>query len=577
MAPGGETDHVAGVSTALHSFVPAGVILVVDDTEENRYVAAKWLERAGFRVALASTGAEALTLASSDVELVILDVHLPDLHGFEVARRLKLDPSTAHIPVLHLSAKYVSPQDRVIGLEGGADGYLSQPVLPDELVAQVRALLRLSHTERALRERNVELEVATQDAERARTIAERALALAVTLSRVATPQEVAEAVIAHATMIFDAVGAVIVRHEAGTAELEILGADNMSIDVRSAWHRFPRDAHVPLADVVRTGEAIFLASRDEWVAAYPESLPLLEATGHHANAIVPLIVDERVIGALGVAYSAPRTFSTEDRALLQSTAQHAALAIERARLLESERASREAAESANRAKSEFLAVMSHELRTPLNAIGGYADLMEMGIRGPVTPEQHEDLHRIQRSQRHLLGLINGVLNYARVEGGHAHYELSSVQVDELLATCEALVAPQARAKQVALTFEGCSTDITVRADGEKVRQVVLNLLSNAVKFTEPGGRVELTCSCETTKSAPVKISVHDTGSGIPTSQLERIFQPFVQLDARLTRPRDGTGLGLAISRDLARGMGGDLTVESTPNAGSTFTLALPPA
>ena len=560
----------------MHTFVPAGVILVVDDTEENRYVAAKWLERAGFRVALASSGAEALALASSEVELVVLDVHLPDLHGFEVARRLKQDPSTAHIPVLHLSAKYVSPGDRVSGLEGGADGYLTQPVVPDELVAQVRALLRLSRTERALRERNVELEMATRDAERARVIAERALALSVALSKIATPQEVAEAVIDHTRTIFDAVGAVIVRHEALTDELEILGADNMSDDVRSAWQRFPRDAHVPLADVVRTGEPIFLTSREEWVAAYPESLPLLEATGHHANAIAPLIVDDRVIGALGVAYSAPRTFSSEDRALLQSTAQHAALAIERARLLESERASREAAESANRAKSEFLAVMSHELRTPLNAIGGYADLMEMGIRGPVTPEQHEDLHRIQRSQRHLLGLINGVLNYARVEGGHAHYELNDVQVDELLATCEALVAPQARAKNVALTFEGCASDINVRADGEKVRQVVLNLLSNAVKFTEPGGHVELTCTCES-KSAPVKISVHDTGSGIPATQLERIFQPFVQLDARLTRTRDGTGLGLAISRDLARGMGGDLTVESTPNAGSTFTLALPPA
>lgn len=577
MAPREHTGHVQGVSTALHSFVPAGVILVVDDTEENRYVAAKWLERAGFRVALASSGAEALALASSEVELVVLDVHLPDLHGFEVARRLKSDPSTAHIPVLHLSAKLISPQDRITGLEGGADGYLTQPVLPDELVAQVRALLRLSHTERALRERNIELEVATQDADRARAIAERALALAVTLSKVATPQEVAEAVIQHATMIFDAVGAVIVRHEAGTDELEILGADNMSHDVRSAWHRFPRDAHVPLADVARSGEAIFLASRDEWVAAYPESLPLLEATGHHANAIVPLIVDERVIGALGVAYSAPRDFSVEDRALLQSTAQHAALAIERARLLEAERASREAAESANQAKSEFLAVMSHELRTPLNAIGGYADLIEMGIRGPVTPEQQADLQRIQHSQRHLLGLINGVLNYARLEGGHAHYDVSDVQVDELLATCEALVAPQARARNVALAFGGCPAEISVRADGEKVRQVVLNLLSNALKFTEPGGRVELTCTCETTSSAPVRISVRDTGSGIPATQLERIFQPFVQLDARLTRTRDGTGLGLAISRDLARGMGGDLTVESTPNTGSTFTLALPAA
>ena len=239
------------------------------------------------------------------------------------------------------------------------------------------------------------------------------------------------------------------------------------------------------------------------------------------------------------------------------------------------RAAHQQAADASRAKSEFLAVMSHELRTPLNAIGGYAELIEMGLRGPVTPEQRADLERIQRSQRHLLGLINGVLNYARLEGGTVDYAIEDVPLDDVLATCEALTAPQVRARGLELAFAGCDASLAARADREKVRQVVLNLLSNAVKFTEPGGRVAM--SCAATGEDMVAVRVADTGRGIPAEQLERVFQPFVQVDARLARTQEGVGLGLAISRDLARGMGGDLTVESEVGAGSTFTLTLPRA
>jgi signal transduction histidine kinase len=237
-------------------------------------------------------------------------------------------------------------------------------------------------------------------------------------------------------------------------------------------------------------------------------------------------------------------------------------------------AARGAAEVANKSKAQFLTNMSHELRTPLNAIGGYAELLELGINGPVTAEQLVSLDRIRRSQRHLLGLINGILNYAKIGAGSEHYEVENVAIDEILATCEALVAPQVRERQLELRHERCDTPLIVRADREKAQQVVTNLLSNALKFTEPGGRITMECS---QAGGITVILVTDTGHGIAADQLERVFQPFVQVDADLTRTKEGTGLGLAISRELARGMNGDLTAQSTPGVGSTFILTLPSA
>jgi len=216
--------------------------------------------------------------------------------------------------------------------------------------------------------------------------------------------------------------------------------------------------------------------------------------------------------------------------------------------------------------------MSHELRTPLNAIDGYAELLELGVRGPISEQQLQDLARIRKSQRQLLGLINGVLNYARVEAGAVRFDLQTVSVPVILATCEALTAPQMTAKGLAFTVVECAPEVAVRTDSEKIQQILINLLTNAMKFTDSGGSVRLSC---TQSDDVVNIAIADTGCGIAKDQLERVFAPFVQVDARLTRTQDGVGLGLAISRDLARGMGGEITVRSTLGVGSTFTLTLP--
>ena len=329
---------------------------------------------------------------------------------------------------------------------------------------------------------------------------------------------------------------------------------------------------MPLAEAARTGESIYLESREAWIARYPEIAPELDASGHQANAVVPLILEGRVFGALGAAFHTARVFTADERAAVLTVSRQCALALERARLFESERIARHAAESANRTKSDFLAVISHELRTPLNTIDGYAELMELGIHGPLTEDQRQDLARIRKTQRHLLGLINGVLDYARVEAGAVRYAVRDVAVDETLATCESLVAPLVRGRHLALFYGGCDPELTVQADPEKLQQIVLNLLTNAIKFTEPGGRIDLACS---TEGQSAHISVTDTGRGIPSDQLARVFEPFVQVGTRVERTQDGVGLGLAISRDLARGMRGDLSVVSELGQGSTFVLRLP--
>jgi hypothetical protein len=234
----------------------------------------------------------------------------------------------------------------------------------------------------------------------------------------------------------------------------------------------------------------------------------------------------------------------------------------------------EEAEKANRAKSEFLAAMSHELRTPLNAIGGYTQLLQLGIGGPMSPEQTEHLERIQRSQRHLLGIINDILNFSRVEAGQVAYELGAVEANEVIEAVAPMVALQAEAKRITLEVAECSEPLVATADRAKVEQVLLNLLSNAVKFTPEDGQIELTCG---RTDDHVWISVRDTGIGIPSEQLETIFAPFVQVGRSLASPKEGAGLGLAISRNLTRAMHGDLTLESREGIGSTFTITLPRA
>ena len=327
------------------------------------------------------------------------------------------------------------------------------------------------------------------------------------------------------------------------------------------------DQSTLVGDVIRTGRPEILQGLPQGLRTALDALP-----GGHDQRVAqdasvlaaPLLGRGRALGALLLVTTARRRYTGDDLALVEELARRAAIAIDNARLFHE-------AQEANRAKADFLAIMSHELRTPLNAIMGYTDLLDAEISGPLQPSQRRQLDRIRASARHLLQLIEEVLGFARLEAGSQEVHLQRMAVGDVAAEAAAVIEPFARAKELPLHVSVETPDTRIDTDPDKLRQILVNLLSNAVKFTETGSiTLEVRDDAETAAFA-----VRDTGIGIDAPQVERVFDPFWQVEPPNTRRAGGTGLGLSVSQRYASLLGGEITVESEPGVGSTFTLQLP--
>ncbi len=281
--------------------------------------------------------------------------------------------------------------------------------------------------------------------------------------------------------------------------------------------------------------------------------------------VVPIMARGRIVGALSFGRPANHPlFSERDQRLAEELAQLIGLALEQQRIAST-------ADAAARTKSEFLAMMSHELRTPLNAIAGYAQLLEMGFRGPLTDGQRDAVNRILRGQEHLLSLVDAVLTFSRLTSGRLAIDSTELDAAELIDMASEPLVVEFASREIDFRILPCPQRARVCADRERAVEILRHLLSNALKFTPKGGSV--TVGCEE-GGGMLRFVVSDTGRGIPEGQRDAIFQPFVQVEKGLTRSADGSGLGLAIGRELAERMGGTLTVTSQEGAGSRFVLSL---
>ncbi len=558
-------------------------VLLADDNADMRGYLKRLLGQRWNVVAVPDGTAALATALERRPDLVLSDVMMPGLDGFELLQALRADPRTREVPVLLLSAR-AGEESRIEGMQAGADDYLVKPFSARELLAKVGAHLELS---RVRREAAEEISRHYHEALEAKEqLQEQATELEMQTEELQTQAAHLEAVQAELESAYD----------------ELQRANEELRESEERFRNMADNAPVMIWVTDPSGHCVYLNRQwYDFTGQTPETalgFGWVDAThpGDQRRAHDVFAAANERREAFGLEYrlrrrdgeyrwaidaAAPR-FGTAGEFLgyvgsVIDITERREAEVEREQLLAEAESARDLAEEANRAKSEFLASMSHELRTPLNAIAGYVELLSMGIHGTVTDDQQAALGRVKRNQEVLLSLINDVLNFAKLEAGRLEIESAEVPVSRLLEAVEPLIAPQVSAKELVFRCEACAPGLAALGDPERIQQILINLLTNAVKFTPRGGRITVAAQADGDR---VHVRVSDTGRGIPADKLEVIFDPFVQVDRRgglAEGSQQGVGLGLAISRELARAMSGELTARSTPGEASTFTLTLPRA
>ena len=495
-------------------------ILVVDDNAPLRYALARTLRQHNFDVLEVATGEDALTVAAAErPDLVLLDVNLPDIHGFEVASQLKSGERTRTIPILQISASFVQKEHRTAGLEAGADAYLVEPVEPGELVATIRALLRMRDAEAGLQRTRAMLAAVVE----------------------ASPL---------AILVFDHGGVVSTWNPAA----ERLMASPVRVGTAVSANGTPEPPPAPsflrdpaLLGALGRGESVTALER-EWVR------------------------DDGTRMELSI-FAAPLDSSTALRyvAIIENISLRKHFERERSDLLARERDARREAEAANRLKDEFLATLSHELRTPLNAVMGWASMLRQhSLDDEGRMRAIEIIERNARSQEQL---INDILEVSQIIRGQLRLNMQPLDLMEVVRAAVESANPTANARRQNLRASLPGEPVLISGDRERLQQIFWNLLSNAMKYTPRHGAITVAIAVD---PHDVFVRIGDTGVGIAPDVLPHIFERFRQGEQGPTREYGGLGLGLAIVRHLTEAHGGTVRAESEGvGHGSTFIVSLP--
>ena len=507
-------------------------VLVVDDNPTTRYATTRVIRAAGFETREAGTGGEALVLASQHISAVVLDVHLPDFSGFEVCRELRIKPATATLPVVHLSATFVRNEDKVAGLNAGADAYLVHPVEPPVLIATLQALIRARMAEEKQRNSEARFRAIYDQAPTGMALIDAEGHFAdVNPAMVAMLGQSRDALIGQAVSAFapDEWTAFVKAHTAGD-----LGTPGPS-SVAPGMAGTPGTSSTP-GTPVAAGQGPLPS------APWKGEFPLLRQDGSWIRLEWTMSAQIEPGLRVGIALDVSERFELEGR---------------RREVLEREQAARAAAERLSRTKDDFVAVLSHELRNPLNAIGGWVHVLKVGNR---TPEQMEKgLSAIDRSVKAQTRLIADILDVSRISSGKLRLHQEWIEPRGLVSSAiEALAAP-ATAKQLNIVFDQAPADPPGWLDATRFQQIVWNLLSNAIKFSDVGGRIVIELQRE---GDLLNLSVRDFGRGISPDFLQHLFDRFSQSDSPDNRFHGGLGLGLSIVKNLAELHGGSVSAHS---------------
>ena len=489
-----DTDVInATIDRGLHT------VLVVDDNPATRYSTGRVIRAAGFRTAEAGSGAEALDLIAQGVSAVVLDVHLPDVDGFELCRMIRANPATALLPVVHLSAAYIRDEDRVTGLNAGADGYMVHPVEPAVLVATLQALIRARTAEDELR----------RSEQRFRAIYDQAQSGIALLDE---PGRFADANPAMLRLL-------------GRTREELLGR-MLSEFAPPEWQGFVIAQVAPHA-----GE------RPPWRGEFP----LLHASGRpvHLEWSVSSHVEPGV--RIAIAIDVSERYELEQR---------------RRDVLEREQAARQVAERHSRTKDDFIAVLSHELRTPLNAIIGWVHILK---RRGTTPEGARGLDAIERNVKTQARIISDILDVSRINSGKLRLDREWTDPAELIVSSIDALSASIDEKRIQVETDVESAHAPAWLDPARFQQIFWNLMTNAIKFTPDGGRIEVSLRRDGERLA---LQVRDFGQGIEGDFLPHLFDRFTQSDAPGNRRHGGLGLGLSIVKHLVDLHGGEVAAAS---------------